>query len=72
MYRLDPNLWVPRINIINNSNPDKVRILQVNKEFKLISKKIFKSEKFKLSYIVKHQIEMTNSVYGLIIEKSPK
>lgn len=72
VYRLDPNLWVPSIKLINNSSPDKEKILQVNNEFKLISKKIFKSEKFKLAYIVKHQIEMTNSIYGLLIDKNPK
>lgn len=68
-YRLDPNYWVPRIYLINNNVSDKKRILLVNQEFKLISKKIFKSEKFKLNFIVNYQLEKTNSIFGLIIEK---
>ncbi len=68
-YRLDPNLCVPRVYIINPSVDEKRKILNVNEEFRNICKKRFKTEKYKLAYIVKNQLEIHNSLFGLSIVK---
>lgn len=68
-YRLDPNLYVPRIYIDNNNYESKRVILNVNEHFKSISKKKFKSERYKLRYIVENELNEKNSIFGLIITK---
>ena len=67
--QLDPNFWIPKIYINNNYDSRKRFALDVYSLYEFLGGKKSKSLMYMLSYIIKHEINTKNSIFGINLSK---